>query len=87
MAIRSHWSIENHLHWNMDVIFCEDNSLANTGHAAENLAMFRRMAHGLIKQDVGGTTGIARRRREAAWDDTYALRVLGQLFRMDGKSF
>lgn len=87
LAIRSHWSIESHLHWNMDVVFREDDSLANTGHAAENLAMFRRMAHGLIKKDVGGTVGIARRRREAAWDDTYALRILGRLFCMDGKSF
>jgi predicted transposase YbfD/YdcC len=87
LAIRNHWSIENHLHWCMDVIFCEDASLANTGHAGENLAMFRRMAHALIKQDVGGTVGIAKRRREAAWDDTYALRILGRLFRLDGKSF
>lgn len=87
LAIRSHWSIENHLHWNMDVVFCEDNSQANTGHAAENLAMFRRMTLELIKQDVGGTVGIARRRREAAWDDTYALRILGRLFSMNGKSF
>lgn len=87
VAIRSHWSIENHLHWCMDVIFYEDASLANTGHAAENLAMFRRMALALIKEDVGGTVGIARRRREAAWDDTYALRILGHLFRMNGKSF
>lgn len=87
LAIRSHWSIENHLHWSMDVVFCEDASLANTGHAAENLAMFRRIAHALIKEDVGGTVGIVKRRREAAWDDTYALRILGHLFRMKGKSF
>jgi len=86
-AIRSHWSIENHLHWSMDVVFCEDASLANTGHAAENLAMFRRMAQALIKQEVGGTVGIAKKRREAAWDDTTALRVLGHLFRGNGKSF
>jgi hypothetical protein len=43
LAIRSHWSIENHLHWSMDIIFIEDASLANAGHAAENLAMFRRL--------------------------------------------
>ena len=86
-AIRCHWSIENHLHWSMDVVFCEDLSLANTGHAAENLAMFRRMGQALIKQEVGGTIGIAKKRREAAWDDTTALRILGHLFRGDGKSF
>jgi predicted transposase YbfD/YdcC len=86
-AIRSHWSIENHLHWSMDVIFSEDASQANTGHAAENLAMFRRMAQALIKQDVGGTVGIAKRRREAAWDDVVALCILGHLFREGVKSF
>ncbi|MBS0621896.1 MAG: ISAs1 family transposase [Verrucomicrobia bacterium] len=86
-AIRSHWSIENHLHWCMDVVFCEDASLANAMHAAENLAMFRRMAQALIQQDVGGTVGIAKRRREAMWDDTCALRILGRLFQMDIKSF
>jgi len=87
LAIRSHWSIENHLHWCMDVIFREDASLANTGHAGENLAMFRRMAHALTKEDVGGTVGIAKKRREAAWDDTCTLRILARLFRMNGKSF
>jgi predicted transposase YbfD/YdcC len=86
-AIRSHWSIENHLHWSMDVIFGEDASQANTGHAAENLAMFRRMAQGLIKLDVGGTTGIAKRKREAAWDDTASLSILGHLFKGGVKSF
>lgn len=87
VAIRSHWSIENHLHWSMDVVFSEDASQANTGYAAENLAMFRRMAQALIKQDVGGTTGIAKRRREAAWDDTVALCILGHLFKEGVKSF
>lgn len=86
-AIRSHWSIENHLHWSLDVVFREDSSLANTLHAAENLAMFRRMAQALIKAEVGGTVGIAKKRREAAWDDTQALSILGRLFRQDGKSF
>lgn len=86
-AIRSHWSIENHLHWCMDVVFGEDASQANAMHAGENLAMLRRMALELIKQDIGGTVGVAKRRREAAWDDTCTLCILGQLFRMGGKSF
>lgn len=85
--IRSHWSIENHLHWCMDVIFYEDASLANVMNAAENLAMFRRIAQALLKQDVGGNAGIAKRKREAAWDDTCVLRILGHLFRTDVKSF
>lgn len=38
---RSHWSIENHLHWAMDVNFKEDATLAATGHAGENLAILK----------------------------------------------
>ena len=79
-AIRSHWGIENHLHWTMDVIFLEDASRASAGHTAENLAVFRRMAHNLIKADLGGTRGVAKSRRQAAWDDDYAIRVLSRLF-------
>jgi len=80
-VIRGHWSIENHLHWSLDVVFKDDMSLANTKHAGENLAFFRRMSQALIKEDVGGTVGIARRRRDAMWDDTFALRILGRLFK------
>ena len=75
------------MHWSMDVVFQEDASLANILHAAENLAIFRKMAQTLIKEDVGGTIGIAKRRREAGWDDTSALRILGRLFRIDVKKF
>ncbi len=71
----------------MDVVFCEELNLANVMHAAENLAMFRRIAQALIQQDVGGTVGIAKRKREAMWDDTCALRILGHLFRNNMKSF
>ncbi len=79
-AVRGHWGIENHLHWTMDVVFLEDASQAATGHAAENLAVFRRMAHNLIKADLGGTRGVAKSRRQAAWDDDYAIRVLSRIF-------
>lgn len=78
--IRQHWSIENHLHWGKDVVFNEDFSQANIYNAAENLAMFRRVSQGLFKQESGSLQGTASNRRRAAWDDTYAIRVLGQLF-------
>lgn len=79
-VVRSHWGIENGLHWCMDVVFCEDASQANVRHAAENLATFRRMALSLIRQDVGGRSGVAQRRRAAAWDDRHAIRILCRLF-------
>ena len=77
---RSHWSIENHLHWIMDVIFCEDASLASTGNAAENFAVLRRLANTMIRMDLGKVLGTAKRRRQAAWDDSWTLRLLSRIF-------
>src|SRR5690606_20618959 len=64
---RSHWMIENHLHRQLDVNFMEDDSLVNTGHAAENLATFRRLA----LNELGPGKGLLHRRRKAAWDEEY----------------
>jgi predicted transposase YbfD/YdcC len=77
--VRGHWGIENHLHWSLDVVFKEDDCVVNVGHAPENLALFRRIAHFLIQTDVGGTKGVAEKRRQAGWDDTYMLHLLGVL--------
>lgn len=79
-VIRSHWSIENHLHWNMDVNFKEDASLAATGNAAENLAALRRLASTMIRIDLGGIRGTAQRRRQAMWDDSWTLKLLSRIF-------
>ncbi len=49
--VRSHWSIENHLHWHLDVTFNEDASRARTGNAPQNLNIMRKMALQRIKQD------------------------------------
>jgi predicted transposase YbfD/YdcC len=56
--IRGHWDIENGLHYVADVVFSEDASLADTGHAAENMALFRRLAMNIIKT-VDPKRGIA----------------------------
>ena len=45
--IRGHWGVENQLHWSLDVTFGEDDSRVRTGHAAEHLSRFRRIALGL----------------------------------------
>lgn len=79
--VRSHWSIENHLHWIMDVVFKEDACAVSTGNAPENFAIFRRMAQSIIQADAGGTKGIAMRRRRAGWDDAYVIKLLGMLVR------
>jgi len=79
-AARSHWSVENRLHWNMDVNFGEDASLAATGNAAENLAILKRLAGTMIRIDLGGVRGTAKRRRQAAWDDSWTIRLLSRIF-------
>lgn len=79
-CVRGHWAIENRLHWNMDVNFKEDANLATTGHAAENLAILKRLASTMIRIDLGGVKGTAQRRRQAAWDDSWALRLLSRIF-------
>lgn len=78
--IRGHWAIENRLHWNMDVNFGEDANLATMGHAAENLAILKRLASTMIRIDLGGVKGTAQRRRQAAWDDSWTLRLLSRIF-------
>jgi len=80
---RGHWSIENQLHWNMDVNFEEDACLAGMGHAAENLAALKRLAGTLIRIDLGGVRGTAERRRQAAWDDSWAVRLLSRIFEVE----
>ena len=47
--MRGHWGIENHLHWQLDVSFREDDCRVRTGHAAANLSVIRRFALGLLK--------------------------------------
>jgi len=75
-AVRSHWSIENALHWVLDVAFREDESRVRKDHAPENLATLRHIALNLLKREKTAKVGIATRRLKAAWDDSYLLRVL-----------
>lgn len=76
--IRGHWGIENGLHWAMDVIFHDDEVKANTGYAAENLALFRRMAYCILKQETEGGRGrgLATQQRKAMWNERYVFELL-----------
>ncbi len=76
-AVRSHWGIENSLHWVLDMAFREDDSRVRFGHSAANLAMLRKLALNLIRQDPTRKRGIKTMRMKAAWDTTYLLRLLG----------
>lgn len=81
--VRSHWTIETRLHWNMDVNFCEDANLATSGNTAENLAALKRLTSTMIRMDLGGTRGTAQRRRQAAWDDSWTLKLLSRIFEVN----
>ena len=73
-SVRSHWGIENSLHWVMDVVFGEDRSRIRTGHAAENMSFLRRFVTTLLKQDTSKSS-LKQKRKEAAWD-THFLEML-----------
>jgi len=73
---RSHWAIENELHWVLDIAFREDDSRVRVGHGAENLATLRHMAVNLLKQEKSAKGGIHAKRMQAAWDEQYLAKVL-----------
>jgi predicted transposase YbfD/YdcC len=76
-AVRGHWSVENSLHWVLDVQMSEDDSRARTGHAAENLATLRRLALNLLKREATKKRGIRGKQLNASWNHAYLLRLLG----------
>ena len=75
-AIRSHWGVENQLHWSIDVVFGEDKSRIRTGHGSENFATMRRQILGLLKKDTSLKKSIRLKRYYAAMDNDYLARVL-----------
>jgi predicted transposase YbfD/YdcC len=75
-AVRSHWGVENGLHWSLDVTFGEDDSRVRKDHAPENLAMLRRLALSLLKQERTAKCGLKAKRLMAGWNEAYLLKVL-----------
>jgi predicted transposase YbfD/YdcC len=75
-AVRSHWGIENTLHWCLDVTFREDESRLRDRLAADNVAWLKRFAISLLKQQTDKES-IAMRRRMAGWNADYLAQVLG----------
>jgi predicted transposase YbfD/YdcC len=75
-AVRSHWGIENGLHWCLDVAFREDDSRVRDRQAANNLAVMRHIAMGLLKKDKTIKRGIKTKRLVAGWDEDYLAKLL-----------
>jgi len=77
--IRGHWSIENPLHWVLDVIFKEDTAQAKAGFIAENMAFFRRLSMNVIKI-ADPDRGFADARRFCTYEPKYLRGILGKMF-------
>lgn len=75
-AIRSHWSIENKLHWILDVAFSQDASRKRTGNATQNFSILTKIALNLLKKDSKAKVGVKSRRLKAALNNNYLLKIL-----------
>ena len=74
-VIRSHWAVENSLHWVMDMIFRDDECRIRTNHAPANFTTLKHMAHNLIRK-APGKDSLRLRRKVAAWDDDFLASLL-----------
>jgi predicted transposase YbfD/YdcC len=79
-AVRGHWSIENALHWTLDVVFNDDQSRLRKGHGAHNMAVVRHFAINLVRV-LADKKSIKLRRKRAGWDTKYLETILGCLAR------
>jgi predicted transposase YbfD/YdcC len=75
-AVRTHWTIENQLHWSLDMTFREDDCRVRQGHAAQNLATIRHLALNLLKNETSLKCGLQIKRQRAGWDRRYLAKVL-----------
>lgn len=74
--VRSHWCVENNLHWSLDVGFNEDGNRTRTDNSAENLSIVRRVALNILKTDQTMKVGIAAKRKAAGWNTKYLQSLL-----------
>lgn len=76
---RNHWSIENQLHWMLDVVFDEDRARTRKDNGAENLSTVRKLALQILRQ-TDDKHSIQHRRMKAAWNQDYLLHILQNAF-------
>jgi predicted transposase YbfD/YdcC len=75
--IRSHWGIENNLHWMLDVAFNEDKSRKRAGNSAQNFSSINKMALIMLKNETSVKGSIMTKRLNAGWNETFLKSVLG----------
>ena len=80
--MRSHWGIENGLHWVLDMAFDEDRGRVRKDQEPENFMLLRHIALNLLKQEKSCKRGIQGKRLLAAWNEDYLLKVLASLSQM-----
>ena len=76
--VRSHWSIENRLHWVLDVVFGEDRNRTRKDNGPENLAILRRFAINIIRSHPNSTS-LRQKSKRAGWDDAFLLDLLSHM--------
>ncbi len=75
-AVRSHWAIENNLHWTLDVVFKEDASLKKKGNSAMNYNIILKLALAMIDKEKSRKQSKPIKRLHAAWNDKYRSKIL-----------
>ena len=75
-AVRSHWEIENVVHWVLDIAFREDECRIRMGHGPENFAVLRHIALNLLRQETTFKGSIKSKRHRAGWNEFYLKKVL-----------
>ena len=74
-SIRSHWGVENQLHWCLDVIFSEDDSRIRKDHAPRNMTILKRLALNLLRQD-SSKGSLKMKRYQSGLDNNFLLKIL-----------
>ena len=77
-AARAHWSIENSLHWVLDMSFDEDRARNRKDNGPENLAILRKLALNMLKS-ARPEISIRRKRKRSGWSNDFARSILGQM--------
>jgi predicted transposase YbfD/YdcC len=77
-VVRAHWSIENHLHWTLDVVFDEDDARSRKNHAPENLAVLRRLALNILSSHPDNKS-ISRKMKIASWRQDFFFELFAHM--------